>query len=264
MLRALHAPAILHALTGLRFGHPVYHYACLGSTNDEAKRLAEAGAPEGLLVVAETQTAGRGRQGRRWLTPPYTTLALSLVLRPDLEAQHAARITMLAGVGVCEALEQAASVRATLKWPNDVLLDGRKAGGILAETGLSGARLDYVVLGVGLNVSQAPPAEAVNFPATSVEAAAGRPVDRLDLLRAIMDRLSARYPDLPPARPDLHTAWLNRLVWQGQRVVAHSPEGDYHGCMTGAAEDGALLLKLDSGEVRRVVVGEVSLRVIGN
>ncbi len=264
MSAVLQAPAVLHALAGLRFGRPVYAYATLGSTNDEAKTLAEAGAPEGLLVLAETQTAGRGRQGRGWLTPPGAALALSLVLRPPLDAQHATRLTMLAGVAVCEALAQTTGVEAALKWPNDILLGGQKAGGILVECGLSGSRLDYAVLGLGLNLSTAPPPDAVRFPATSVEAAAGQPVDRLALLHVLLARLEHLYPSLPPNTGQLHAAWLSRLAWLGERVVAQSAEGDYDGCVTGAAEDGALLIKLDSGEVRRFVAGDVSVRVRGN
>ena len=260
MFSALHAPAVLHRLAGLRFGQPVYAYATLGSTNDEARRLAEAGAPGGLLVLADTQTAGRGRQGRRWLTPAGSALALSLVLRPSLTAEHAARVTMLAGVAVCEALEQLAGVQAGLKWPNDVLLDGRKAGGILVESALSGAHLDYLVLGIGINVSAAPPPEAVLFPATSVEAAAGRPVDRLALLHALLARLDHHYPDLAGANGRLHTTWLSRLLWLGERVVAQSAEGDYDGVVAGADPDGALVLRLDNGERKRVVAGDVKIR----
>ena len=147
-----------------------------------------------------------------------------------------------------------------------MLLGERKAGGILVESGLSGERLDYLVLGIGLNVSQTPPAEAVMFPATSVEAATGRPVDRLALLRAILARLEAGYAGLAPPRPPepdpLHAAWVARLLWLGQRVVARSPQGDYDGCLSGAAADGALLLKLDSGEVRRVLAGDVTVRKV--
>jgi BirA family biotin operon repressor/biotin-[acetyl-CoA-carboxylase] ligase len=255
---------VLRALGGLRLGQAVYSFATIGSTNDEAKRLADGGAPEGTLVLAETQTRGRGRLGRRWLTAPGTALALSLVLRPALPARHATRATLLAGVAVCEALEQAAALRPALKWPNDVLLDGRKAGGILVETGLAGARLDYLVVGIGLNVSQAPPPEAVLFPATCVEAAAGRPVDRLGLLGGIVERLEARYAGLDAGYAGLHADWLRRLAWVGERVVAHSPEGDYHGCLAGADDEGALLVRMDDGQIKRIVVGEVAVRVIGN
>src|SRR5690606_28782522 len=128
--------------------------------------------------------------------------------------------------------------------------------------------LDYLVLGVGVNVSQAPPPESVLFPATSEEAEAGRPVDRLAPLSAFLERLEAWYGQLPPAAPGagdpLHAAWRQRLLWQGQRVVAGSPQGDYHGTLAGVAPDGALLLALDSGEVQRVVAADVSLRVMEN
>lgn len=260
MFQALDAPSVQRALDGLRLGQPVHVHGSLGSTNDEARRLAEAGAPEGTLVVAETQTAGRGRQGRRWLTPPGTALALSLVLRPALAAEHAGRVTMLAGVAVCEALEQAAGVSPALKWPNDVLLKDRKAGGILVETGFSGAQLEYAVVGIGLNLTQAPPPEAVQFPATAVATEAGRPVERLAVLRAIVERLAAHWPHLEAAGGHLHRAWQQRLAWLGERVVVHSPEGDYHGTMDGVAADGALRLRLDSGEVKRIWAGDVSLR----
>lgn len=260
MMSDLDASGVLRALAGLRFGHPVYVYGRLGSTNDEARRLAAAGAPEGLLVLAETQTAGRGRQGRRWITPRGAALAFSLVLRPALTPAEASRVTMLAGLAACEAVEQAAGVPAALKWPNDVLLDGRKAGGILVESGLTEAGLAYLVLGIGLNVSAAPPPAAVMFPATSVEAAAGRPVDRLALLQALVQRLSAGYADLAPGNDRLHTAWAGRLAWRGQRVVAHTPEGDYHGCFEGADPDGALRLKHEDGRTKRVLAGDVSIR----
>jgi BirA family biotin operon repressor/biotin-[acetyl-CoA-carboxylase] ligase len=141
-----------------------------------------------------------------------------------------------------------------------VLLDGRKAGGILVESGLYEAALDHVVLGIGLNVSTAPPPEAVMFPATSVEAAAGRPVDRLALLRDLVERLAARYADLPQGGDRLYTAWDGRLAWQGQRVIAHTPEGDYHGCFEGTDPDGALRLRAEEGGIRRVLAGDVSLR----
>ena len=115
MSEPLHAQDLLHRLTGLRFGHPVYLYQQIGSTNDEARRLAQARAPEGLLVVADTQTAGHGRAGRRWLTPPGSALAFSLVLRPSVAPAQAARLTMLAGLAVCDAIEQVAGVPAALK-----------------------------------------------------------------------------------------------------------------------------------------------------
>jgi BirA family biotin operon repressor/biotin-[acetyl-CoA-carboxylase] ligase len=261
MAGRLEAGALEAALAGLRFGRPLHFHAALGSTNDEAKRLAEAGAPEGLLVAADTQTAGRGRGARRWITAPGTALALSVVLRPALPPARATRLTMLAGVAVCEAVESTAGVSAALKWPNDVLLAGQKAGGILVETGLAGDRLDYAVVGIGLNVSQAPPRGTVDFPATDLESEAGRPVDRAALLRACLERLAAHYPDLAAEDGPLYSAWFGRLVWLGEAVTATTPEGTWHGRMTGADPDGALQVALDAGGTRRVLAGEVRLRL---
>ena len=252
------AEAVAAAVRG-RLGRPVLVFATIGSTNDEAKRLAEAGAAEGTLVLAETQTAGRGRQGRQWLTPPGTALAGSLVLRPTLSAAQAARLTMLAGVAAAEAIEAVAGVPAALKWPNDLLLGGRKAGGILVESGLAGDRLDYAVVGIGLNVSAAPPPEAVQFPATAVAEAAGRPVDRLALLVQLLAALEKWYAAAVEG-PALPAAWQARLAWLGEAVTAHTAEGELTGVAEGVDEDGALLLRLASGERRRLWAADVRLR----
>ncbi|MCC7361444.1 MAG: biotin--[acetyl-CoA-carboxylase] ligase [Anaerolineales bacterium] len=252
------AEAVAAAMRG-RLGKPVVVFEAIGSTNDEAKRLAEAGAAEGTLVLAETQTAGRGRGGRRWLSPPGTGLALSLVLRPRLAAAQAARLTMLAGVAGAEAIEAATGARAALKWPNDILLGGRKAGGILVECGLAGERLEYAVTGVGLNVSAAPPAEAVEVPAAAVAEAAGRPVDRLELLTALVGALERWYARVGDGAA-LREAWARRLAWLGEQVTAHTAEGELAGVAEGVDEDGALLLRLASGERRRLWAADVRLR----
>jgi BirA family biotin operon repressor/biotin-[acetyl-CoA-carboxylase] ligase len=261
MTRPFQAATLLNGLAGLRFGHPVHLFEQIGSTNDEARRLAEGGAAEGLVVIAEEQLAGRGRAGRRWYTPPGTNLAFSLVLRPDVPPVLAPRLTMLASVAVCEAVEQVAGLPARLKWPNDVLVGGKKAGGILLESSLAGDRMDYAVLGIGLNVAQAPPAELVDFPATALDAEAGRTVDRLGLLRAILERLDAQYGALTSTDQDaLLAAWRKRLVWIGEMVVARTPEGEVQGRAAGTDAYGALLVGLDSGETARVLAGEVRLR----
>ena len=262
-----HAQSLLHGLTGLRFGHPVHVYQQIGSTNDEARRLAQAGAPEGLLVVAEEQSAGRGRAGRRWITPAGGALAFSLVLRPAAPVAQAARLTMIAGLAVCEAIEQTVGVRATLKWPNDILLDGQKTGGILVEAVTTagdeaGGRLEYAIVGIGVNVAAAPEPEQVGFPATALQARAGRPVDRLQLVRAILRRLEAHYPAVTAADPHpLHSAWSARLAWLGEPVVALTAAGEYAGRAEGTDPDGALVIRLETGERVRVMAGDVRLRL---
>ena len=265
MSEPLHAQDVLHRLMGLRFGHPVYLYHEVGSTNDEARRLAQALAPEGLLVVAETQTAGRGRAGRRWITPAGSALAVSLVLRPNVSAAQAARLTMLAGLAVCEAIEQVAGVPAGLKWPNDILVAGQKTAGILVESVTQPAdsqqRLDYAVVGIGINVDAAPPAAEVDFPATALAVQAGRPIDRLILLRAILHRLETRYADV--AAPDplpLVNDWAARLAWLGETVLVRTAAGETAGQAEGVDPDGALVMRLDNGQRLRVLAGDVRLR----
>lgn len=254
-----HAQDLLHRLSGLRFGRPVYLFHQLGSTNDQARQLAEAGAPEGLLVVAEEQTAGRGRGDRRWLTPPGTALALSLVLRPPLAAAQTGRLTMLAALAVCEAVEQVAGVPAGLKWPNDVLINGRKTAGLLVEAAFTGEALAYAVVGIGLNVSWAPADDQVAFPATCLEAEARRGVDRLNLLRALLTGLEARYADL--AGEALFTDWRARLTMLGTPVeVLAGAAPPVRGVAEDVAADGALLVRGEDGALQRFLAADVHLR----
>jgi BirA family transcriptional regulator, biotin operon repressor / biotin---[acetyl-CoA-carboxylase] ligase len=256
-----HADELLHYLGGLRLGHPIYLFHTIGSTNDEAKRLADSGAPEGLLVVAEEQTAGRGRTGRTWITPLGQALAISLILRPaNLPLEQATRLTMLAGVAVCQAVEQACALHPQLKWPNDVLLSGKKVAGLLLETALQGDQLDYAVLGLGLNVNFAPPAGTVDFPATSLQAEAGTEFDRMPLLRAILEQLEALYPLVSAPNQALYQAYSARLAMVGEPIVVRTAEGDQAGRLEGVTPDGALLLKQADGQTLKLLAGDVRLR----
>jgi len=252
------AEEITPALKGLKFGQPLYAFESIGSTNDEARRLAEAGAPTGTLVIADEQTAGRGRSGRAWMTPRGSAIAMSLVLRPTLT--NAAPLTMLAGVAVCEAIEIVSGARAALKWPNDVWLAGKKCAGILAESALCGERLDYAVLGIGINVSWSPPAEAVDFPATCVQAEAQRPVSRAALVREVLTQLEVAYPRL--SERSLFEKWQARLVTLGQTVHVQLGAEMFTGQAQAVTEAGALLVQLSDGTVRAVLAGEVRVRPV--
>jgi BirA family biotin operon repressor/biotin-[acetyl-CoA-carboxylase] ligase len=255
-----HAEELLHYLAGLRFGHPVYLYRTIGSTNDEAKVLAASGAPEGLLVVAEEQTAGRGRAGRSWITPPGQALACSVVLRPHLPVERATQLTMLAGLAVCRAIEQATPLHAMLKWPNDVLIAGKKVAGLLLETALKDDQLDYAVLGLGLNVSFAPSPEAVEYPATSLEAEAETEIGRLHLLRLFLEQLEKLYPQLESGDKALYHAWRTRLAMTGEPVTVRTAEGDQSGWLEGVTPEGALILQQAGGQTLRLLAGDVRLR----
>jgi len=252
------AELLQQRLAGLRFAHPLHFFPRIGSTNTEAKTLAEAGAPEGTLLVADEQLAGRGQGTRRWQTPPGTALAFSLILRPRLSPAHATRLTMWAGVAVCEAIEVISDLSATLKWPNDVLLNGKKVAGILVETTLDGNQLAYAVLGVGMNLLAAPDPHTVDFPATCLQAEAGRTINRLTMLRVVLERLEAGY--LLVADDSLFTAWQKRLALLGEPLIARTAAGERTGHAVAVDREGALIFETDTGEQLRLISGLAQIR----
>ena len=242
-------------------GRKVVYLSETGSTNDEARRLARAGAPQGTLVLADYQTAGRGRLGRRWEAPAGSSLLLSLLFRPDLAPHQAGRLTMLCGLAVADAIEEQTGLAVGLKWPNDILLGGAKAGGILTEIEVSGSWLEYGVVGIGLNVNLDPRQlpDGLLMPATSLSHALGRPVDRLALLWALLKAVERRYLALQSGHSP-HAEWAQRLVTLHQPVIVSAAGLSLEGIATGVDADGALLVRLDDGHLERVVAGDVTLR----
>ncbi len=250
---------IRRALTRLPLGE-LRFFERTGSTNDIALAWAAGGAPDLSLVCAEEQTSGRGRGARQWFTPPGAALAFSLLLRPhEREIPSLSRFSGLGALAVCEALE-GRGLSPQIKWPNDVLLNGRKVCGILAEAVWLGERLDCVVLGIGLNVTPAsvPPAECLSFPATSVETESGKRVNRPCLLADILRSLIGWRDRM--AEHAFLQAWEERLAFRGQEVQILGGETPLSGTVEGLEADGGLRLRLANGEVRQVSVGEVHLR----
>ena len=257
------AKVIGRALTTRRLGRPILFYTRTGSTNTVAREQAEAGAPEGLLVVADEQTAGRGRLDRSWWAPPGSSLLFSLLLRPPLPPGQAAQLTMCLGLAAAEGVEEVTGLRPALKWPNDLLLDGRKLAGILAELGTAGDRLEYAVLGLGLNVNVTFSGGELAHTAISLQMALGRPVARVPLLAAILARCEAWYERLlaPQAGSSTgespHTAWTARLDTLGRQVTVMTPDGPLHGTAVGVSPEGALLVRRENGVVCTVWAGDV-------
>ena len=215
-------------------GFRLRHYATLGSTNDEAKALARADAPDGTLVWADEQEAGRGRRGRQWLSPPGN-LYLSLVLRPDAAPSRAAQLGFVAALGLGDALRPVAgpTLRLRYKWPNDLLANGRKLAGILLESETSGKdRVDFVVVGLGVNIVSAP--EDVEFPATSLAAEGVAGVTPALLLEGFIRHFAG---------------WAGR--WR-VRLERKTLCGRFHDL----DDDGALVLEGAEGR-RRIAAGEV-------
>jgi BirA family biotin operon repressor/biotin-[acetyl-CoA-carboxylase] ligase len=209
--------------------------------------------------------------GRTWIAPPGSSLLLSLLLRPAwLAPADAFSLTMLAGVALCEAVEQVTPARAALKWPNDLLLPVRtaagptlrKAAGILSEIELADDRIAWVVIGIGVNVSWSPSAvvDQRNLAevATSVDAAAGQPVERLALLRALLERLDARYDALRRgSSADLFECWRDRLTTLGQPVQIGLPHSELRGIAEDVERSGALRVRDEHGALRTVMAGDV-------
>lgn len=260
-MNSLSAEGIAAGLpSGVLLGRQIHYYASIGSTNDEARRLASAGAPEGTLIIADEQTAGRGRLHRRWWAPPATSLLFSLIFRPPLAPVQAQQLTMCAGLAAAEAIQAQTGLDVGLKWPNDVVWKGRKLGGILTELETDGERLAYAVVGMGLNVNldvaALPPLSA---PATSLLAALGHPVDRLSLLLAILGHWEARYRCLRQGVSP-YEDWAARLVTVGQQVQVIQGDRLLEGYATGVDATGALLLRRADGQVERIWGGDVTVR----
>ncbi len=242
------------------------HLPSTTSTNDVARDLAARGAPEGTVVTADYQTAGRGRLGRRWLAPPGTSLLCSLLFRPATGVglfAPATDLIMICALAAADAVAATAGLPVSLKWPNDLIIargeSWRKLGGLLAETGFSGNRLEFVIVGIGINVNV--PAEALPDlapDATSILAETGQTTDRdalLDrLLNGVKDRCERwRTGERPGAE------WATRLATLGRPVRVVTAERELRGIAEGVDEDGALLLRTPDGNLHRIRAGDVLL-----
>lgn len=225
----------------------------------EAAAWAASGAPHGAAVVAEHQTGGRGRHGRVWADTPGESLMLSLVLRPALRSERVGLVGLAGGLAVAEAAARF-GVAATLKWPNDVRVDGRKLAGVLAEASWSAAR-PTVILGIGMNVRQASFPPTLADRATSLHRVTGRPVERLAPLAPLLDRLAVHLAEAEDAPRRLVRAVEARMEGIGETVAVGFPGLDrppLEGVVLGLAPDGALRLDTDAGETH-VRAGEVTL-----
>ena len=227
-----------------------------------AHDLAAAGAGDGTVVLAEEQLAGRGRHGREWVAPYGTALLCSIIFRPPLQADDLFSLTAAVSLGLCEGVERATGLQPRVKWPNDLLLHGRKLAGVLGASRFAGPALDHAVVGFGLNANLRPehlPSRAGALAATSLAIELGHPVDRLLLLAAVLTGIDRAYQSLwNGGGAEVSAAWRARLDGLGQPVRVETETGAIEGRFAGVERDGALRLETPQGP-ERILVGDVIL-----
>jgi len=267
-----HQPAqstgCLNPRSGIRNPKWVFRrFESVASTNDVAARLADEGAPEGTIVVAEEQTAGRGRHGRSWSSPAGHGLYLSLVLRPSVPFERIGELAFVASLAAAEAIGQVSGLPAQIKWPNDVLLRGRKVCGILIEAGKAtgrhsdGATPRAVIVGTGINVNtQTFPAE-ISETATSIALQAGRAIPLETVEQALLSRLEARYTEyLAAGFAPILAAWKSLDCTVGGEITVNTTDGAVKGRAAEVSSRGDLIVEHQDGTQTPVAAGEVILR----
>ncbi len=255
----LDTAALKKKLNGRKFGSKVFAFDTIDSTNNCARALAGCWAEEGTLVFAEKQTEGRGRLGRSWLANPYENLTFSLVLRPTLPPEALNLLPLYAAVAVAEAIEHETGLSVECKWPNDLLIGGKKCAGILLEGSLKEEGLDYVVLGIGVNVNQISFPDDIGPRATSLKAQAGREIDRILLLREILRTLETRYTAImKKGFHNLLPLWLSRTTMLNKEISVTQDGTVISGIVKGLSPEGALILDA-GGTEKTLFAGDVTI-----
>jgi BirA family biotin operon repressor/biotin-[acetyl-CoA-carboxylase] ligase len=252
--------SIENALAGLPIAD-IHYYPSTESTNEDALLWSAQGAGNGALVIADQQTKGRGRQGRKWLTQAGASLAFSFIFRPTQnETLHLTLFSPLGAVAVCQAVREKFPVKALVKWPNDVLVNQKKVGGVLAETHWMNDHVDALVLGIGINISPAsvPNKMSLRFPASCLESECGQPIDRLEFLRLVCRNLFILRPMV--GKPKFIKIWENLLAFKGDLVQVETSENKVEqGILEGIDEQGNLILTRMDGHQGAFRMGEVRL-----
>jgi BirA family biotin operon repressor/biotin-[acetyl-CoA-carboxylase] ligase len=253
---------ILSGLTTKRIGDPLYLLQEVDSTSGEAALLAVHGASEGTVVIARAQRRGRGRMGRQWSSPPGLGVYLSVILRPPILAQQVPALALLGAAAAAEAIERVTGLATRIKWPNDLIVRDRKAGGVLGEAAVEGASLQHVILGIGLNVNQteADFEENLRTIATSLRIESGRVIDRIVTIRSLCESLDAWYDRfLSDGIGPILERIRQRCLTLGRRIVGRSGHEEVRGLAVGIDDVGALVVRDLEGRTRRLVAGDVTL-----
>jgi BirA family transcriptional regulator, biotin operon repressor / biotin---[acetyl-CoA-carboxylase] ligase len=254
----------LHQILASTGINAVRYVAQTGSTNNDALAWLTEGVDDFSVIVADEQTAGRGRFERKWVTHPGVALAFTVVFHPrEEELPYIHLFSPLAGIAVAAGLDNLLHLRTQIKWPNDVLIERAKVCGILSETAWNGAQIEGIVVGIGINVlpESIPPAEAVSFRATCLQKHLSDPIDRWQVLAAILQQMKDWRAKL--GRPEFFQYWQEHLAFAGEEVEIQGALGaEVSGRLVGIDPSGELLIETEAGEVS-VQVGDVHLRLRG-
>jgi BirA family biotin operon repressor/biotin-[acetyl-CoA-carboxylase] ligase len=249
--------AIAQGLTTRFVGRQILYFETVPSTMDAARKAAKDGASEGTVVVAEEQTGGKGRLKRSWISPPGVA-AVSIILRPEMP--QLIRLTIVASLATSRAIEQATGLETTIKWPNDVLIRGKKVSGILSESALRRGSVDWAIIGIGINVNFDPGAyPEIAGTATSLSSELGREVSQVGVLQHLLTEIETLYSALRSGTP-IHEEWASRLETLGKNVRVTSGRHVEEGYAESVDSDGSLLLRRPDGSLAQIVAGDVTLR----
>lgn len=258
---------IIASLHTAELGKKLFCFSEVGSTNEVAHELAANGAPHGTVVITDAQSSGRGRLDRHWVSPPGCNLYMSMVLHPDMNPAHIPVLTFVCALALKDAIA-AAGVEADLKWPNDLLVGGRKVAGVLAEASFEGKRLAFVVVGAGVNVNMsrvvmdAELGGEVARMATSVSEARGGDVDRAGFAASVINEMEKWYTRLiNHGVAHIASQWAKGSSMIGKDVEVRAPDETFTGVAKGTDPEGHLIVETDVGEVKKVIAADV--RVIG-
>ncbi len=258
----LRPSALRKRLGSSLFANNIIFHKTINSTNTLAKELAAHGAPEGTLVLAEEQTEGRGRINRVWLSPACENLYFTVVLRPCIQADQVFVLTMVLALAASDAMKKEIGIRSMIKWPNDLYVGRKKLGGILTEVSVREKAVEYVILGLGLNVNWNPQeGESMLYPATSIFAETGIRASRSDLLIKILKSYESSYSRVLSGQiNDIYKRWNELSMIKGREVKIHSGQETVHGKVLRIDKNGALVILNDDGQEEKIHSGDVSVR----
>jgi BirA family transcriptional regulator, biotin operon repressor / biotin---[acetyl-CoA-carboxylase] ligase len=253
------AQALRQGLKTQRFGHKIYTFDTIDSTNNCARALAACWADEGTVIIAEQQTAGKGRLGRVWQANPNENLTFSIILRPSANPEQVNLLPLYVAVAVAQAIERSTSLKVECKWPNDLLINGKKVAGILLEGAVKENTLEYVVVGIGVNVNQAMFARELEGKATSLRLENGKDVDRLVLFREILRSLENNYKALSSSGFNtVLPLWLARSSMINRQISVSERGSVISGVVRGLSPEGGLILDSPQG-AKTLFAGDVTI-----